>query len=69
MSQANPGYKLAHDLRNVMNNIHLNLEVTQRLAARSTDARAEELRQHLSVVAAELQKLKQMVEEIGKQLA
>ena len=59
-------HQRAHDLRNLMNNVSLNLEVAQRLAARSSDARAEELRAHLSVVAAELKKLKQMMEEASK---
>lgn len=59
-------HQRAHDLRNLMNNVSLNLEVAQRLAARSSDARAEELRAHLSVAAAELKKLKQMMEEASK---
>ncbi len=61
--------KLAHDLRNVMNNINLNLDVAQRLAAKSSDARAEELREHLSAVATELKRLKGMVEKSTKELA
>jgi signal transduction histidine kinase len=62
-------HNLAHDLRNAINNVHLNLEVAQRLASRSTDARAEELRQHLVVAATELQKLKHMIEAVSKDLA
>lgn len=59
-------HKLAHDARNVMNNANLNLEVAQRLATRITDARADDLRQHLAAVATELKKLKQMIEALTK---
>ncbi len=68
MAKTNAWHKLAHDLRNVLNNVNLNLDVAQRLASRSTDARAEDLRQHLSVAATELKKLKQMIENAGKEL-
>jgi len=61
--------KLAHDLRSVMNNVNLNLVAAQRLAARSTDERAEALREHLNAVASELNRLKQTVDKAAKELA
>lgn len=58
--------KLAHDLRNALNNVQLNLEMAQRLAARSTDTRAEDLRQLLNAAATEFKKLKQWLEAMTK---
>ncbi len=60
-------HKHAHDVRNALNNVQLNLEVAQRLAARSTEARAEDLRQHLSVAMTELKKLKQLLDAATKE--
>lgn len=72
MAKANPKealHTLAHDLRNVMNNVNLNLTAATKVAARSQSAEAEDLRELLLAIEEELKRLKQMVEKAAKDLA
>ena len=52
-----------------MHSAQLNLEAAKTLAAKVQDQQAERLRKHLSIVTAELHRLKEMVEDAAQQLA
>lgn len=72
MAKANPKealHTLAHDLRNVINNVNLNLTAAKKIAARLQSAEAGDLREILGDMEEELKRLKQMVEKAAKDLA
>jgi signal transduction histidine kinase len=59
--------QLAHDLRNPVHTVKLNVEAAQMLAAKWQDANGQRLSKHLSIIAAELEKLKKLVTEAAQQ--
>lgn len=61
-------HALAHDLRNVMNNVNLNLMAAKKIAARSQSTEAEDLRELLRAIEEELKRLKQTVEKAANKL-
>lgn len=60
--------KLAHDLRGPVHTAKLNLEAAQILAEKSGGPPQERLRKHLALIAGELEKLQNRVEDFAAQL-
>jgi len=60
--------KLAHDLRGPMHTAKLNLEAAQMLAQKNGGPQQDRLLKHLSLVAGELEKLQDRVEDFTAQL-
>ncbi len=60
--------KLAHDLRGPIHNAKLNLEAAQMLAQKSDGPHQERLLKHLALIAGELEKLQDRVEDVAAKL-
>ena len=60
--------KLAHDLHNPVHTAQLNLEAAAMLAAQWQDANGQRLQKHLGIIAAELEKLKNIVAKATEQM-
>jgi hypothetical protein len=60
--------KLAHDLRGPVHTAKLNLEAAQMLAQKNSGAQPDRLLKHLSLVAGELKKLQDRVDDFAAQL-
>lgn len=60
--------KLAHDLRGPVHTAKLNLEAAQILAEKNGGPQQERLRKHLALIAGELEKLQNRVEDFAAQL-
>jgi len=60
--------KLAHDLRGPIHTAKLNLEAAQMLAAKNGGPQQDRLLKHLSLIAAEVEKLQDRVEDFTAQL-
>jgi len=60
--------KLAHDLRGPMHTAKLNLEAAEILAQKTGGPQQERLLKHLTLIASELEKLQDRVEDFAAQL-
>jgi signal transduction histidine kinase len=60
--------KLAHDLRGPMHTAKLNLEAAEILAQKNGGPQQERLLKHLALIAGELEKLQDRVEDFAAQL-
>jgi len=60
--------KLAHDLRGPMHTAKLNLEAAEILAQKNGGPQQERLLKHLALIAGELEKLQDRVEDFVTQL-
>ena len=60
--------KLAHDLRGPMHTAKLNLEAAEILAQKNGGPQQERLLKHLALIASELEKLQDRVEDFTAQL-
>jgi signal transduction histidine kinase len=60
--------KLAHDLRGPIHTAKLNLEAAQMLAQKTGGPHQERLSKHLSLIADELEKLLDQVEDFNAKL-
>lgn len=59
--------KLTHDLRGPIHTAKLNLEVAEILAQKNGGAQPERLLKHLALIAGELEKLQDRIEEFTAQ--
>ena len=60
--------KLAHDLRGPMHTAKLNLEAAEIFAQKNGGPQQERLLKHLALIAGELEKLQDRVEDFAAQL-
>jgi hypothetical protein len=60
--------KLAHDIRGRVHNAKLNLEAAQMLAKKDGGPQQERLFKHLSLIAGELEKLQDQVNDFTSKL-